>query len=209
MHLKTFSPGDVAGKKVLVRVDFNVPISNGTVGDTTRIASHLPTIKALMDAGAKIALISHLGRPKGQADQRYSLAPVGKELAAMTGWTVRFVPDCIGAKVSDAVSSWKENEILLLENTRFYPEEEKNDALFAEKLAAGFEVFVMDAFSASHRAHASTRGVADILPSFAGYLVLREIEMLSAARDNPQKPFVLILGSQSIRQDSRCRKHDG
>lgn len=199
MHLKTFSPGDVAGKKVLVRVDFNVPISSdGAVGDTTRIAAHLPTLKALKNAGAKIALVSHLGRPKGQVDLKYSLAPAGAALAAMTGWNIRFVPDCIGEEVKNAVSSWQEDEILLLENARFYPEEEKNDVVFAQKLAANFEVFVMDAFSASHRAHASTRAIAEVLPSFAGCLIAREIEMLSAARDNPRKPFVLILGGAKV-----------
>ncbi len=198
MHLKTFSPGDVAGKKVLVRVDFNVPISDGVVGDTMRIASHLPTLNALKEAGAKIALVSHLGRPKGQVNFKYSLSPVGEELARMTGWKVKFIPDCIGPEIDKAVASWKDGEVLLLENARFYEEEEKNDLSFAKKLAANFDVFIMDAFSASHRAHASTRAITEVLPSFAGYLLVKEIEMLGAARDNPKKPFVLILGGAKV-----------
>lgn len=198
MLLKTFAPGDVAGKKVLVRVDFNVPLADGKVSDTTRIAAHLPTLNALKDAGAKIALVSHLGRPKGEVNLKYTLKPVGEELSKMTGWNVKFVPDCVGKEVNAAIASWKDGEILLLENVRFHSEEEKNDMAFAKELAADFDVFVMDAFSASHRAHASTRAVAEVLPSFAGKLILREIEMLSAARDDPKKPFVLILGGVKV-----------
>lgn len=198
MKLKTFSPADVAGKKVLVRVDFNVPLADGKVGDDTRIRAHLPTLNALRDAGAKIALVSHLGRPKGEKNLKYTLEPVGRELARITGWNVRFVPDCIGSEVKEAVNAQTSDEILLLENVRFYAEEEKNDAAFAQKLAENFDVFVMDAFSAAHRAHASTRAVAEILPSFAGLLIVKEIEMLSAARDNPKKPFVLILGGAKV-----------
>ena len=160
MRLKTFSRQDVAGKKVLVRVDFNVPTADGRVSDCTRIKAHLPTLSELREYGARIALVSHLGRPKGTVNLKYSLAPVAEELAALTGWNVRFVPDCIGEEVDKAVSSWKEDEVLLLENVRFYPEEEKNDAGFAKKLTKDFDVFVMDAFSAAHRAHASTRAAA-------------------------------------------------
>lgn len=198
MQLKTFSSGDVAGKKVLVRVDFNVPLADGKVSDATRITAHLPTLRALKDAGAKIALCSHLGRPKGERNLKYTLEPVGAELAKITGWNVKFVPDCTGVEVDKAVAEWRDDGLLLLENVRFYPEEEKNGMEFAKKLAADFDVFIMDAFSAAHRAHASTRAVAEILPSFAGKLILREIEMLSAARDNPKKPFVLILGGAKV-----------
>lgn len=198
MKLKTFSPGDVAGKKVLVRVDFNVPIADEKISDDTRIRAHLTTIAALRDAGAKIALVSHLGRPKGKVDLKYTLRPVGAELARITGWDVRFVPDCIGDEVKQAVKNWNSDEILLLENVRFYPEEEANDTNFAKKLAANFDIFVMDAFSAAHRAHASTRAIADILPSYAGSLISREMEMLSQVRDNPRKPFVLILGGAKV-----------
>lgn len=198
MNLKTFSPGDVAGKKVLVRVDFNVPLADGRVSDDTRIKAHLPTLTALKNAGAQIALVSHLGRPKGKADPKYTLEPVGAELAKITGWNVRFVPDCIGAEVKKAVAGWKNGEILLLENVRFYAEEEANDAAFVKKLTENFDVFVMDAFSAAHRAHASTRAAAEALPSYAGLLITREMEMLSAVRDNPKKPFVLILGGAKV-----------
>lgn len=198
MQLRTFSPGDVAGKKVLVRVDFNVPIADGKVSDVTRIEAHLPTLRALLDAGARIALISHLGRPKGKFELKYSLAPVGEELAKITGWNVKFVPDCVGPEVASAVASWKDRDILLLENVRFHAEEEKNGIAFAEKLAAGFDIFVMDAFSASHRAHSSTRAIANVLPSYAGSLILKEIEMLSAVRDDPRNPFVLVLGGAKV-----------
>lgn len=198
MRLKTFSPADVSGKKVLVRVDFNVPLADGRVSDDTRIKAHLATLTALRDAGAKIALVSHLGRPKGTVNLKYTLEPVGDELAKLTGWPVRFVSDCVGEKVDEAVASWKEGEVLLLENVRFHPEEEKNDMEFARRLTKNFDVFVMDAFSASHRAHASTRAAAEILPSYSGKLIEREITMLSAARDEPRKPFVLILGGAKV-----------
>ena len=198
MRLKTFSPSDVAGKKVLVRVDFNVPLADGRVSDDTRIKAHLPTLTALRDAGAKIALVSHLGRPKGTVNLKYTLEPVGEELAELTGWPVRFVSDCIGEKVDEAVADWKDGEVLLLENVRFHPEEEKNDMEFAKKLVKNFDVFVMDAFSAAHRAHASTRAAAELIPSFSGKLIDREITMLSAARDEPKKPFVLILGGAKV-----------
>ena len=198
MRLKTFSPSDVVGKKVLVRVDFNVPLADGRVSDDTRIKAHLPTLTALRDAGAKIALVSHLGRPKGTVNLKYTLEPVGEELAKLTGWPVRFVSDCIGEKVDEAVADWKDGEVLLLENVRFHPEEEKNDMEFAKKLVKNFDVFVMDAFSAAHRAHASTRAAAELIPSFSGKLIDREITMLSAARDEPKKPFVLILGGAKV-----------
>lgn len=198
MKLKTFAAPDVAGKKVLVRVDFNVPMADGKITDDTRIRAHLPALRALMDAGARIALVSHLGRPKGKVDLKYTLEPVGAELAKITGWQVHFVPDCVGDEVKSAADKWLGDEILLLENVRFYAQEEKNDAEFAKKLAANFDVFVMDAFSAAHRAHASTRAVAEILPSFAGPLIVKEIEMLSMARDNPILPFVLILGGSKV-----------
>lgn len=198
MQLKTFSPGDVAGKKVLVRVDFNVPLTDGRVSDDTRIRAHLPTLIALKNAGAKIALVSHLGRPKGKVDLKYTLRPVGDELARIMGCNVRFVPDCIGDEVKNAVLNWKNDDILLLENVRFYPEEEANDTEFAKKLAVNFDVFVMDAFSAAHRAHASTRAVAEILPSYAGSLVAKEMKMLCQVRDEAKKPFVLILGGAKV-----------
>lgn len=197
MKLKTFLPGDVTGKKVLVRVDFNVPLADGKVADPTRICAHLPTLRALKAAGAKVALISHLGRPKGTADMKYSLKPVGEELANITGWDVRFVPECIGPDVEKATSDWG-NEVLLLENVRFHPEEEKNSMEFAKKLAENFDFFVMDAFSAAHRAHSSTKAITEVLPSFAGLLMVKETDMLGAVRDDPKKPFVLILGGAKV-----------
>ena len=197
MKLKTFLPGDVTGKKVLVRVDFNVPLADGKVADPTRICAHLPTLRALKAAGAKVALISHLGRPKGTADMKYSLKPVGEELANITGWDVRFVPECIGPDVEKATSGWG-NEVLLLENVRFHPEEEKNSMEFAKKLAENFDFFVMDAFSAAHRAHSSTKAITEVLPSFAGLLMVKETDMLGAVRDDPKKPFVLILGGAKV-----------
>lgn len=197
MKLKTFLPGDVTGKKVLVRVDFNVPLADGKVADPTRICAHLPTLRALKAAGAKVALISHLGRPKGTADMKYSLKPVGEELANITGWDVRFVPECIGPDVEKATSGWG-NEVLLLENVRFHPEEEKNSMELAKKLAENFDLFVMDAFSAAHRAHSSTKAITEVLPSFAGLLMVKETDMLGAVRDDPKKPFVLILGGAKV-----------
>ncbi len=198
MKLKTFLPGDVSGKKVLVRVDLNVPISNGKVTDPTRIEAHLPTLRALKAAGAKVALISHLGRPKGLTDLKYSLEPVRDEIVRMTGWNVRFVNDCVGPDAERAISEWHDDAFLLLENVRFHPEEEKNDMEFARRMAEGFDIFVMDAFSVSHRAHSSTRAIAEVLPSFAGLLVVKETEMLGAVRDDPKKPFVLILGGSKV-----------
>jgi phosphoglycerate kinase len=198
MTIKTFRPEDVAGRKVLVRVDFNVPLKEGRVADDTRIRAHLPALNRLIGAGARIALVSHLGRPKGGPDPKYSLRPVGERLAEILGRPVRFVDECVGDEVARAMETLKPGEILLLENVRFHPEEEKNDPAFSARLAAPFDAFVMDAFSAAHRAHASTRGVADHLPSFAGDLIVREMKMLSSGRDHPRKPFVLILGGAKV-----------
>jgi phosphoglycerate kinase len=199
LKLRTFSPQDVAGKKVLVRVDFNVPLTpDGKVADDTRINAHAPLIGELSKEGARVALCSHLGRPKGQVNPKYSLRPVADELAKVTGIKVEFASDCISEDVPSILNGLKPGEVAVLENLRFYAEEEKNDAAFAKKLAAPFEVFIMDAFSAAHRAHASTRAVVDFLPSFAGPLLIREIEMLGAARDNPKHPFVLILGGAKV-----------
>lgn len=199
MRLKTFTSEDVAGKKVLVRVDFNVPLTaEGKVSDDTRIQAHLPLIRTLREAGAKIALCSHLGRPKGVPVPKYSLASVAEELSKLCGCKARFVSDCVGGQAAEAADGMAPGDVIVLENLRFHPEEEKNDAAFAKRLAAPFEVFVMDAFSAAHRAHASTRAVVDFLPSFAGPLLTREIEALSFARDNPKKPYVLILGGAKV-----------
>jgi phosphoglycerate kinase len=199
LKLRTFGKSDVACKKVLVRVDFNVPLtSDGRVADDTRINAHVPLIQELSDASAKVALISHLGRPKGAPVAKYSLRPVAEELSSVLGKKVGFAEDCVGDAAEKALNALPFGGVLLLENLRFHAEEEKNDAGFAKALAAPFEVFIMDAFSASHRAHASTRAVTGNLLSFAGPLLIREIEMLSAVRDNPKKPFVLILGGAKV-----------
>ena len=198
MDLRTFSPEDVRGKRVLLRVDFNVPMKDGRVTDGTRIRAHLETLNALRSAGARVALVSHLGRPKGKRNPEYSLAPVAEELRRITGWEVGMAEDCIGPEVARAVEALHAGGLLLLENVRFYPEEEKNDPAFSRQLAAPFDVFVMDAFSAAHRAHASTRGVADLLPSFAGSLMVGEVQALSQVRDHPEPPFFLILGGAKV-----------
>ncbi|ACZ19123.1 phosphoglycerate kinase [Thermanaerovibrio acidaminovorans] len=198
MSIRTFSAHQVRGKRVLLRVDFNVPMKDGRVYDDTRIRAHLRTIEALRDAGAVVCMASHLGRPKGKRNMEFSLGPVRDELVKLTGWKVRMAEDCVGDPVKDALASLEEGEMLLLENLRFHPEEEKNDPEFARLLAEPFDVFVMDAFSAAHRAHASTRGVADHLETYAGYLMEQEIAALSKVRDNPDSPFVLILGGAKV-----------
>lgn len=199
MKLKSFNDAELNGKKVLVRVDFNVPLDdNGKVTDITRIKAHVSTITELLSKGAKVALVSHLGRPKGQVVPKYSLEPVAEELEKQISKKVVFISDCTGEKVLEKTRDWNADEILLLENVRYYAEEEKNDAAFAEKLAEPFDAFVMDAFSASHRAHASTNAITKILPSYSGNLITKEIKMLSIVRDNPVKPFVLILGGSKV-----------
>ena len=198
MKLRLFRPEDVRGKNVLVRVDFNVPMQKGQVTDTTRICAHLATLKALRDGGARLGLVSHLGRPKGTRNMEYSLSPVAKALEKLSGWPVSMAGDCVGPEVSQALASMPEGALLMLENVRFHPEEERNDASFAKQLATPFDVFVMDAFSAAHRAHASTRGVADLLPAFAGELMRKELDALGAVRDHPKHPFVLILGGAKV-----------
>lgn len=199
MKLKTFSREDVAGKNVLVRVDFNVPLTaDGSVTDLTRINAHLPLIRELIACGAKVALCSHLGRPKGAVVAKYSLAPVADALRTLLGNHVSFVAECVGPEVGKAVAATGAGDILVLENLRFHAEEEKNDAAFAQNLAEPFDVFIMDAFSAAHRAHASTSAIVSFLPSYAGPLLIREIEMLSAVRDTPRKPYVLILGGAKV-----------
>lgn len=197
MILKTFTSKDVHGKKVLMRVDFNVPLKDGGVADDTRIRASLKGIEDLRREESVIGLLSHLGRPKGK-DPAFSLAPVCVKLSELLGFSVRFVEDCIGAPVEDALQTAKGGDVLLLENVRFYPEEEKNDPIFARNLASPFDVFVMDAFSAAHRAHASTKGVTSYLPSFAGPQLVREVEILSQVRDHPALPFVLLLGGAKV-----------
>ncbi|MBR1673262.1 MAG: phosphoglycerate kinase [Fretibacterium sp.] len=183
-----------------MRVDFNVPFKNGKVTDDARIRAHASTLKKLLDAGAKVALVSHFGRPKGKVDPAFSLSQIVPDVEKAYGLKVRFVDDCVGPQVAGALDAVKDpkSEVVLLENSRFHPEEQKNDPDFAKQMAAPFDVFVMDAFSACHRADVSTNGVIPLLNSFAGDLLMREAEMLGAVSENPAKPYVLILGGAKV-----------
>jgi len=195
---KTIRDIDVKGKKVLVRVDFNVPLSESGVGDDTRIRAAIPTIQYLLDHGAAVILCSHLGRPKGGPDPKYSLKPVADHLAELLGKPVKFAPDCIGPAAEKEASSLKAGEVLVLENTRFHPEEEKNDLKMAEQLANLADLYVNDAFGTAHRAHASTEGVTHFKPGVAGFLLEKEIKYLGQAVADPKRPFVAILGGAKI-----------
>ncbi len=189
---------DVQGKKVLVRVDFNVPIKDGVVQDDTRIRAAMPTIQYLLDHGAAVILFSHLGRPKGGPDPKYSMKPVADYLGGMMGKPVKFAEDCVGEAAEKQVKGLKAGEVLVLENTRFHPEEEKNDLDLAKQMASLADVYVNDAFGSAHRAHSSTEGVARFLPAVAGFLMEKEIQYLSQAIDNPKRPFVAILGGAKV-----------
>ena len=200
MAKKTIEDIQVEGKKVLVRVDFNVPLTeDGKVADDKRIVAALPTIKYLLAHHAKVILCSHLGRPKGQVNPKYSLAPVGEKLAELLPDTqIWFATDTIGESAKAAIADMKEGEIVLLENTRFHKEEEKNDPAFAKALADLADIFVSDAFGTVHRAHASTAGVAAYIPAVAGYLIGKELGIMGEALDNPVRPFVAILGGAKV-----------
>jgi len=197
MNKKTIRDVQLKNKRVLVRVDFNVPLENGKVTDDTRIVASLPTIKYLVEQGAKVILCSHLGRPKGK-DENLSLRPVAARLQQLLGKPVTFVSDCIGESVQRVVNGMNAGDVVLLENVRFYPEEEKNDPEFAKKLAAFGDVYVNDAFGTAHRAHASTEGVTKYLPGYAGFLMEKELNYLGQALANPAKPFVAILGGAKV-----------
>jgi len=198
MNKKTIRDVQLPNKRVLVRVDFNVPIDDkGQVSDDTRIVASLPTIKYLIEQGAKVILCSHLGRPKGK-DQKFTLRPVAARLQELLGKSVTFVADCIGQPVERVVEGMNAGDVVLLENVRFYPEEEKNDPEFAKKLAAFGDVYVNDAFGSAHRAHASTEGVTKSLPGYAGFLMEKELEYLGKALANPAKPFIAILGGAKV-----------
>ncbi|MCC0006493.1 MAG: phosphoglycerate kinase [Methylobacteriaceae bacterium] len=186
------------GKRVLVRVDLNVPMENGKVTDATRIDRILPTIRELADKGGKVILLAHFGRPKGGPDEANSLKPVGKALEARLGRPVAFASDCIGATAENAVAAMKDGDVLLLENTRFHKGEEKNDPAIVDALAKLGDAYVNDAFSAAHRAHASTEGVAHKLPAFAGRTMQAELEALDAALGNPRKPVAAIVGGAKV-----------
>lgn len=199
MNKKTVKDIEVSGKRALVRVDFNVPLDkSGNVADDTRIRAALPTIRYLLENRARVILVSHLGRPKGTYDERYSLKPVARRLEDLLGKEVTLVEETIGEIPRRAVEKLGEGQVLMLENVRFYTEEEKNDEKFARSLAELADVYVNDAFGTAHRAHASTEGVARILPGVAGFLVEKEIEMLGRALSNPDRPFVAIIGGAKV-----------
>ena len=198
MNKKTVRDIDVAGKRVLMRVDFNVPLKNGMVSNDARIRAALPTIRYLQEKGARLILMSHLGRPKGQVKEDLRLAPVAERLSELIGQPVAYVPDCIGAEVEAAVDQLGDGQILVLENLRFYAGEEKNDSQFAAQLAQLGDIYVNDAFGAAHRAHASTAGIAAHLPAVAGFLMEKELNFLGKALENPERPFITILGGAKI-----------
>jgi len=190
---------DLKGKKVFVRVDFNVPLEKGVITDDTRIRGAIPTIKYLVEKGAKVLLSSHLGRPKGGYEAKFSLAPIVPRLSELLGKAVTFVPDPIGISVGAALSKSVDGDVFLLENVRFYPEEEKNDEAFAKKLAANADLYVNDAFGTAHRAHGSTEGVAKYLhPAVAGFLLQKELDYLQGAVENPKRPFAAIVGGSKV-----------
>lgn len=195
---KTIRDIDPRGKRALVRVDFNVPIEDGVVQDDTRIRAALPTIQFLLDAGASVILCSHLGRPKDKPDPKYSLKPVADYLATLVETPVKFSEECVGPKADAAAAALKPGEILLLENTRFYPGETKNDPEMSKALAGLADLYVNDAFGSAHRAHASTEGVAKHLPAVAGFLMEKEIKYLGQALAEPKRPFVAILGGAKV-----------
>ncbi len=199
MNFRTLKDFDVKGKRVIVRVDFNVPIDGkGKITDETRIVKTLPTIQYLMSKGARVILISHLGRPKGKKDPKLSLKPASERLSKLLKKPVKFIPDCIGEATKNGTAALKNGEVALLENLRFYPEEEKNDATFSKSLASLAEIYVNDAFGAAHRAHASTAGITEYLPSAAGLLLAKEIEYFDRILKDPKRPFVAILGGAKV-----------
>jgi len=194
---RTIRDVDPSGKKVFVRVDFNVPLENGKVADDTRIRAALPTIKSLTERGAAVALCSHLGRPTG-VDLGHSLAPVAARLGELLGKKIALLSDCIGPQVQAAIGRLRRGDVVLLENVRFHPEEEKNDPAFAKELAKGFDLYVNDAFGAAHRAHASTAAIATILPAYAGLLMEKELTALGSILSEPKRPFVAIIGGAKV-----------
>ena len=199
MDKKTIRDIDLAGKRVLVRVDFNVPLdSNQQITDDTRIRAALPTIRYLLDQGAAVILMSHLGRPDGKVVEKLSLAPVARRLSELLGRPVQMATDCVGPAVEAQAKALQPGQVLLLENLRFHKEEEKNDPDFAKQLAALGEVYVNDAFGTAHRAHASTEGVTRYLPGVAGFLMEKEINFLGSALENPRRPFVAIIGGAKV-----------
>jgi phosphoglycerate kinase len=198
VELRTVEAADVRGRRVLVRNDFNVPLDDGKVTDDLRIRAAVPTLRWLVEHGGRVISCSHLGRPKGKRDERYSLAPVVPVLAAHLGREVRFVDDVAGESAQTAARELTDGEVMLLQNLRFEPGETDNDPEFADRLAALAELYVDDAFGAAHRAHASVVGVAERLPAYAGYLLATEVRVLSRLLENPDRPFVAVLGGSKV-----------
>jgi phosphoglycerate kinase len=198
MNKKTVKDIDLKGKRVLMRVDFNVPMQDGKVSDDKRIRASLPTIKYVLDQGAALMLMSHLGRPKGGPDPEFSLRPAADVLSSLLGIAVKMAPDSVGPEVEAMAKELKPGEVLMLENTRFHAGEEKNDLDLARQMAALADIYVNDAFGSAHRAHSSTEGVARFLPAVSGFLMEQELEYLGRAVSNPEHPYVAILGGAKI-----------
>ncbi|MBR5672516.1 MAG: phosphoglycerate kinase [Spirochaetales bacterium] len=199
MVLNTIRDADLTGKRVLIRVDFNVPLKEGVVKDDTRIRAALPTIEYILSQkGASLVVMSHFGRPKGKKNPEFSMAPIGKRFAELLGKPVKVAPDVIGPEVEAEVKALKAGEVLLLENVRFYPDEEANNPEYAKALASYGDVYVNDAFGTAHRAHASTEGVAHFLPSYAGFLIEKEVKFMAPLLENPEHPFVAIIGGAKV-----------
>lgn len=199
MSKKTVRDIDLKDKKVFVRCDFNVPLDDdGNITDNRRIVGALPTIKYLLENNCKIILCSHLGRPKGEVKPEFSLAPVAKELSKLLGKEVKLAKDVVGESAKELTSNMKNGDIVLLENVRFDPREEKNDPEFSKELASMAEIFVNDAFGTAHRAHSSTAGIAEYLPAVSGFLIEKELKFLGSALENPERPFVAILGGSKV-----------
>ena len=198
MVLNTVKDADLKGKRVLIRVDFNVPVKNGVVTDATRIKAALPTINYILDGGASLVVMSHYGRPKGQKNMDFSMAPIRAEFEKLLGKPVKLAPDVIGEEVEKEVKALKPGEVLLLENVRFYPDEEKNGEEFAKTLSSYGDLYVNDAFGTAHRAHASTEGVSHFLPAYAGFLIEKEVKFMAPLLENPEHPFVAVIGGSKV-----------
>ena len=198
MVLNTIKEADLKGKRVVIRVDFNVPVKEGVVKDATRIKAALPTIKYILDEGASVVVMSHFGRPKGQKNPDFSMAPIAKEFEKLLGGPVKLAPDVIGPEVEAEVKALKPGEVLLLENVRFYKEEEANDEGYAKALASYGDIYCNDAFGTAHRAHASTEGISHFLPSYAGFLIEKEVKFMAPLLENPEKPFVAVIGGSKV-----------
>ncbi|NBV42175.1 phosphoglycerate kinase [bacterium] len=204
--ISSLTETELSGKRVVIRVDFNVPMENGAITDDSRIKAALPTLNFLVENGARIVVLSHLGQPKSP-DPQFSLRPVAQRLSEILGKPIAFASDCVGQVAADAAGKLENGDILVLENVRFHPEETKNDPEFAKKLAALGELFVQDAFGTAHRAHASTAGIAEYLPAYAGFLIEKEIEFLDHAIKSPKRPFVAIIGGSKVSSKLGILRH--